>query len=645
MRRRTDTWALGMMIAFGAGSACSGSDASGLTSASAAQQADAGHDADQEGGSAGSAGTGGQAGSGGGCSETACDDGFACTIDRCEGDVCVHVVGPNDGETACPAGQVCELDKGCVPGIPCSDTEQCKQRWQDDGCKINVRCEAATSTCAYDTLDNDHDGHPAPVCGGADCNDADPQQAPGKPEVCNGLDDDCDGTIDEGATCSGLAQCVAGSCQCDPQNQCGSECVDKSSDRNHCGECFHACSSGATCINGTCECSDDAIECPSGCVDAQNDPLNCGGCNQPCAPGYSCLQGKCACELTPCNGGCIDTSSDPLNCGGCGVQCPAGITCADSQCQCPTGQRVCGSKCVDTSTDESHCGKCDAPCAQGARCEQSQCRCPSGQSVCSDTCVDLMTDPDHCGRCDNACGRCENGQCMCAPAAVVFLVDRSGSMTDLLGGAPRWNALSDAMGRFLYDPASQSLRVGLQFLPLGGSGPSTCQNDGDCGAYGPCLFGVCLGASGVSCEAPDYATPVVQVGPVSTVGPTIMNLMASETPNGGTPTAPAVQGTLDYSQIVAQGNDYRVSLVLLTDGAPNTCQPQAFADVAQIIEGYQTGSPRVDTYVVGIANEVPPADLDLLAEAGGTGTGYVTGSSDGILAALAAIRSRVNACN
>lgn len=95
-----------------------------------------------------------------GTCETAadCDDGIPCTVDSCAFGACRHVPGPNEGATACGAGQHCEVGKGCVAGIVCSDDEFCQERFADDPCKTNVRCSPATAVCEFSILDADGDG-------------------------------------------------------------------------------------------------------------------------------------------------------------------------------------------------------------------------------------------------------------------------------------------------------------------------------------------------------------------------------------------------------------------------------------------------------------------------------------------------------
>src|SRR5207245_396329 len=70
-------------------------------------------------------------------------------------------------------------------------------------------------------VDNDHDGYCA-TGPGADCDDTNPSIHPNAPELCNGIDDNCNGSIDEGfgvgSTCTvGLGACtVSGTTACAP---------------------------------------------------------------------------------------------------------------------------------------------------------------------------------------------------------------------------------------------------------------------------------------------------------------------------------------------------------------------------------------------------------------------------------------------
>ncbi len=87
-----------------------------------------------------------------------------------------------------------------------------------DACTIDG-CTPETGNCTHDpaTPDLDGDMHHAPLPGhkagdpgscGDDCNDASKNAFPGNPEVCDGVDNDCNGVVDDGAQFVPLKQDV-----------------------------------------------------------------------------------------------------------------------------------------------------------------------------------------------------------------------------------------------------------------------------------------------------------------------------------------------------------------------------------------------------------------------------------------------------
>lgn len=88
-----------------------------------------------------------------------------------------------------------------LPAVECDDGDPCTED----------KCEAKTAACKHEPLtrDNDKDGFRGPLAGflpgapgscGDDCDDKSELAYPGAIEVCDGVDNDCNTIIDDGAT-------------------------------------------------------------------------------------------------------------------------------------------------------------------------------------------------------------------------------------------------------------------------------------------------------------------------------------------------------------------------------------------------------------------------------------------------------------
>lgn len=130
------------------------------------------------------------------CTDDAqCDDGIDCTLDGCDATRgrCRH--DPDD--RACDDDEFCDGVERCAPRLGCLAGEPvaCSD---GDVCTVDA-CDESERSCRHAPRDGDGDGDPDGNCmPGADCDDRDAAVSSLAPEVCaNGVDDDCDGTVDE----------------------------------------------------------------------------------------------------------------------------------------------------------------------------------------------------------------------------------------------------------------------------------------------------------------------------------------------------------------------------------------------------------------------------------------------------------------
>jgi hypothetical protein len=239
---------------------------------------------------------------------------------------------------------------------------QCAVGFLDCSAAGQVVCRAEISPAEEmcDLIDNDCDGsideNTLNECG---------QCGPTPAERCDGVDNDCNGIVDDGANlCGGGQACVLG--------ECASPCND--------GQC----PDGQICSNGSCVSLCAGVECRRG--EACNPET--GVCESECTP--ACEDGEICFE-----GECFENDGGPCD----GVECGGDSFCRDGNCvfscagiSCPYGQA-----CIDGQCEDIRCG--GVVCGDGQVCVDDQCvaaacndeDCPAGQA-----CVGNECQPDPC---------------------------------------------------------------------------------------------------------------------------------------------------------------------------------------------------------------------------------------------------------
>lgn len=227
-----------------------------------------------------------------------------------------------------------------------------------------------------------------------------------------------------------------------------------------------------------------------------------------------------------------------------------------------------------------------------------------------------VTDEDACAAADYPAGR--------VPASLLFVFDRSGSMTESASGGKsgpsKWDVATEAVSTAL-DGIDLEVDLGFMVFPAGNFKETSLLN--------------CFGSSTPQCNAivEDSGckdidpTPSVLMSPIAESRPKIQSLLASVQPTGGTPTRWALKYAWAYMQgLQTAGERY---VVLVTDGQPQTfganpIQPNAakecgtLGQLAADTTAATTGTPPVKTFVIGSPGDTDSTVLSGLALNGGT---------------------------
>ena len=366
---------------------------------------------------------GGYCGADGFCVDAPCPDDAVCPEDTfcAESGACVG--GCRHAEGGCPEAQICDNNRVCVVDVECHPEDICGNG-RDDDCDGEIDDPAiCNAECIADQPCDT--GEPG-VCGAGStrCDDGAARCVSGVmagDEICNGVDDDCDGEIDEGFGLGGPCEGGEGVCAGNGRMLCDADgepvCTYEGAEAERCDGLDNDCDGetdedfdelgdpclageGACQVQGVWRCGDDGIAC-DGDVGAAGEE-RCDGLDNDCDgasdEAFPDLGSACAVGLGACAREGVVVCAGEGDRGRCDVQpgVPAAEACngEDDDCDGFVDEGVGGAALTELCYDGPEGSEARGDCRGGRRaCAEGEWGACEGQVVPSaEVCDGLDND-------------------------------------------------------------------------------------------------------------------------------------------------------------------------------------------------------------------------------------------------------------